>query len=242
MSIALSAINQTISVLCAEVQDRSQKDVDWLALSEEALFYEIAVCIYGSQMLYEHALALADYSRKQGMFSKAALFAGYDQYKKRLSCLFARPLAITEEGKTRKITPRFKNRLPKLVSDTAQNIYGAGYTIKSMLRGASNASEARQLLVSNVSGFGPKQASLYLRRIGYCSDLAVLDTHILDYLRMAGDIEVKPTSLSSLKKYETVETEFKRISEDFGYGVGCVDLAMWITMRVAKREYSTWVL
>ncbi len=242
MSITLAAINQTIRVLCEEVQERVQKEVDWLSLSEEALFYEIAVCIYGSQMLYEHALVLADYSRSHGMFSRTAFNLGFDLYRKKLSYLFSRPIAIAEKGKMREIMPRFRNRLPKLLSDTAQNIYGTGWTVKSMLRRATSASEARGLLVSNVSGFGPKQASLYLRRIGYCSDLAVLDTHILDYLRMAADIELQPTALSNLKKYETVESEFKRISEDFGYGVGCVDLAMWITMRVAKREYSTWVL
>ncbi len=240
MSAVLKAINQTIRVLCEELKMRSGKGADWLALSEEKLFYEIAVCIYGSQMLYEHALALADCSRAHGMFRMAAFSSGFDLYREKFSHLLARPIAINEEGKTRKIMPRFKNRLPKLLSDTAQNIYGKGYTVKSILRSAINASDAREILVTTVNGFGPKQASLYLRRIGYCSDLAVLDTHILDYLRMASEIEIEPTALSSLKKYETIESEFKRISEDFGYCVGCVDLAMWITMRVAKREYLIW--
>lgn len=240
MSVDLTAINQTIRVLCVEVKERARKGLDWLSLPEEELFYEMAVCIYGSQMLYEHALALADYAKEHGMFSEAALISGHDQYRGKLSSLFSRAIAINEGGKTYKIRPRFKNRLPKLLSDTVQNIYGKGSTIKSMLRTATNASEARELLVTKVIGFGPKQASLYLRRVGYSADLAVLDTHILDYLRMAGDIEIKPTALSRLKIYETVESEFKRISKDFGYGVGCVDLAMWITMRVAKREYSIW--
>ncbi len=238
MSVDLTAINQTIRVLCAEVQARARKGLDWMSLPEEELFYEMAVCIYGSQMLYEDALALADYAKKQGMFSEAVLFSGHDQYRRKLSRLFSRQIAINGESKTRRIRPRFKNRLPKLLSDTAQNIYENGSTIKSMLCSVTSAPEARELLVTNVSGFGPKQASLYLRRIGYTSDLAVLDTHILAYLRMTGDIEVKPTALSTLKKYENVEYDFKRISENFGYSVGCVDLAMWITMRVAKRVYS----
>jgi N-glycosylase/DNA lyase len=92
------------------------------------------------------------------------------------------------------------------------------------------------LLVAAVSGFGPKQTSLFLRRIGYCSELAVLDTHVLDYLRMACGIRPKPGALSRLSSYEYVENEFRRVAKEFGYAVGCVDLAMWVTMRVAKRE------
>jgi len=87
-----------------------------------------------------------------------------------------------------------------------------------------------------VAGFGPKQASLYLRRIGYCADLAVLDIHILDYLRLSQGSAPQPSYLSRISSYELIEAEFRDIANDFGFGLGRVDLAMWITMRVAKRE------
>jgi N-glycosylase/DNA lyase len=105
-----------------------------------------------------------------------------------------------------------------------------------MLGAARSASQARVSLVEAVSGFGPKQASLYLRRVGFSSELAVLDTHILDYLKMARGIDPKPGSLSRLSVYEQIEHQFRQVANDFGHGVGCVDLAMWVTMRVAKRE------
>lgn len=232
------AIDRTIQQMCAEVINLKDKKTDWKVLSEEALFYEIAVCIFGSQMLYEHALAMADFVKGQGMFCKSACGANFKQYTKNLTALLSKPLEVTRDGITRKITPRFKNRLPKLLTDTAENIYGNGLTIKRILISATDSLHARELLVHNISGFGPKQASLFLRRVGYCSELAILDTHILDYLKLAAGIELKPSALARLKWYESVEAEFKRISEDFGYSVGCVDLAMWITMRVAKKEYT----
>ncbi|WP_419600764.1 hypothetical protein, partial [Thiolapillus sp.] len=105
-----------------------------------------------------------------------------------------------------------------------------------MMISCGSAKEARELLVKNVWGFGPKQASLFLRRVGYCAELAALDTHILDYLRLARGIDPKPSALSRLASYERVEKEFQRVASDFGHPVGCVDLAMWVTMRVAKRE------
>lgn len=232
------AIDRTIRQMCAEVKNLNDEGTDWKVLSEEALFYEIAVCIFGSQMLYEHALAMADFVKGQGMLCKSVCVADFKQYTKNLTAMLSKSLEITKDGRTRKITPRFKNRLPKLLSETAQNIYGNGLTIKHILFLATDSLHARELLVHNISGFGPKQASLFLRRVGYCSELAILDTHILDYLKLAAGIKLKPSALARLKWYENVESEFKRISEDFGYSVGCVDLAMWITMRVAKREYA----
>jgi len=188
-------------------------------------------------MLYEHALAMADFVKRQGMLRKSAFLPDFKQYAENLTAMLSNPLEITKDGMTRNITPRFKNRLPKLLSETARNIYGNKLTIKHTLISARDSLHARELLVHNITGFGPKQASLFLRRVGYCSELAILDTHILDYLKLAAGIELKPSALARLKWYERIEAEFKRISEDFGYSVGCVDLAMWITMRVAKREY-----
>jgi N-glycosylase/DNA lyase len=72
--------------------------------------------------------------------------------------------------------------------------------------------------------------------VGFCSELAILDTHILDYLMIARGIDPKPKALSNLSSYERIEIEFQRVAAWFGYAIGCVDLAIWITMRIAKRE------
>jgi N-glycosylase/DNA lyase len=238
MKLTRIAIDRTIRQMCAEVNKMNDERACWRHLSEDELFYEIAVCIIGSQMRYEHALDIADFLKDQGLLSKSSCMADFVQYAQVLTGIFSKPLEITKERKTRTISMRFKNRIPKLLADTAKNIYENGQTINGILTSAVDSLHARELLVHNVRGFGPKQASLFLRRIGYCSELAVLDTHILDYLRLAVGIEVKPWALARLKWYENIEAEFRRISNDFGYSVGCVDLAMWITMRVAKREFA----
>jgi N-glycosylase/DNA lyase len=95
-------------------------------------------------------------------------------------------------------------------------------------------------LTKNVIGFGPKQASLFLRRIGFSSELAILDTHILDYLKIARGIAPKLSTLSSIMGYEKIEHEFVNIAAEFNHIVGNVDLAVWVTMRVAKREMILW--
>ena len=156
-----------------------------------------------------------------------------------LSAALSEPLAVEHGGKVRHVRPRFKNRLASLLATTATTattMHCQGQSLRNILFSSDSARDARELLVKHVWGFGPKQASLFLRRVGYCAELAVLDTHILDYLRVARGIDPKPSALSRLSGYELIEAEFQRVAAEFGHSVGCVDLAMWVTMRVAKRE------
>jgi len=134
------------------------------------------------------------------------------------------------------VMPRFRNRLASLLATTVTEMYGKGHSLRRLLFAADNAKDARKALMLNVWGFGPKQASLFLRRIGYCADLAVLDVHVLDYLHLTRGIRIAPSRLGRLSCYEEVEDTFREIASRFGHSLGCVDLATWLTMRVAKRE------
>ena len=80
------------------------------------------------------------------------------------------------------------------------------------------------------------QASLYLRRIGFSTELAVLDRHVVDFLKLSRRSTAPSQGISRLPAYEAVETEFTAVAAEMGHSVGCVDLAVWVTMRVAKRE------
>lgn len=234
----LVVLNRAIKQLCKDVEELNSCPKDWTKLSEEMLFYEVGVCTFSSQMLFDLAVAMADRLKDQGLFQKASVTEDFEQYRKRLKNAFVKPIELWTNNTKRKVMPRLRNRLPALLLATAQTIYCNDSSIKDILYSAKGASHARQLLIRAIVGFGPKQASLFLRRIGYCTELAVLDTHIMSYLKLSNRFDLKPYRLTRLKTYEDVEAEFKRISEGFGHSVGCVDLATWITMRVAKREYS----
>jgi N-glycosylase/DNA lyase len=232
----LTAVNRTIQALCLEVRSLGDSKPDWRLLTEEKLFYEAAICIFGSQMVFEVAVAAADRVRATGLLSWETVTRQPDDYEARLLAALSLPLPVEINGARRLMLPRFRNRLVSLLASTVRTIYGRNSSLSGILFSARSARHARELLVNAVSGFGPKQASLFLRRVGYCVELAILDTHILDYLRMAHGIDPKPGMLSKLTSYERIEVEFQRVASEFGHAVGCVDLAMWITMRVAKRE------
>jgi N-glycosylase/DNA lyase len=230
----LATINSAIRALCAEQPMTDAPRSTWHSRTEDDLFFDVVVCILSSQTLFELALATAERLKQAGLISCTRRDFRLS-YEDGLCFALRAPVRVERAGSVSFVIPRFRYRTSKLIATTARRTYGQGMTFKDTLASATSPQDARRKLVATVSGFGPKQASLYLRRIGYCADLAILDTHVLDYLRLAAGIDPKPSSLSSLSTYERLEAEFRRIANDFGYSVGSVDLATWVTMRVAKR-------
>lgn len=233
----LAVINQTIQDLCTEAEAIISPNTDWRQLTEEELLQEAATCIFGSQMFYEVSLAAAERLREHGLFRQQPYGENWQsEYEAKVVASFSTPLSVQINGRKRTAMPRFKNRFASLLAKTMATMLEHNTSLLLILSSAHSAREARKMLVEMVWGLGPKQASLFLRRVGFCSELAVLDTHVLDYLHMACGISPRPGSLSQLSGYERLETKFQRLATEFGHAVGSLDLAMWITMRVAKRE------
>ena len=232
----VEALDWTIRLMCAEVRNLRAPVPDWQSLGEETLLREAAVCIFSSQMVFEVAEGAALKLESMGLLELPALGKSTRDYEWHVVAALRQPLTVEVGGIARRARPRFRNRLASLLARTVADLYQRGSTFRDVLRSAQSPRQAREMLVKQVWGFGPKQASLFLRRVGYANDLAVLDTHVLHYLRLRDGTSPKAGSLSRLSAYERVEAEFKRLAMDLGYPVGCLDLATWVTMRVAKRE------
>lgn len=235
MSVAI--INQTIRAMCLEVKAQGSSLQDWQLMTEDELLYEAAICIFGSQILFEMAVSTADRLRELGLIRPSLRGKSAEEFEQHVADALSDPLPMTDgKGGVRWVRPRFKNRLASLLTSTIVELYEQSQSIRGLLFSAGNAKEARELLTQHIWGFGPKQASLFLRRVGHCADLAVLDVHVLDYLQLARGISLSPSKLGRLSFYEEIEEIFREIAADFGHSLGCVDLATWLTMRVAKRE------
>ncbi len=92
---------------------------------------------------------------------------------------------------------------------------------------------AREWLVENVKGLGYKEASHFLRNVGYF-DVAILDRHILSIMAENGMIEM-PKTLTR-KRYLEIEQKFFELSDSVGIRPGVLDLYVWYmkTGRVLK--------
>lgn len=84
----------------------------------------------------------------------------------------------------------------------------------------------RNWIVQNIKGLGMKEASHFLRNIGY-KNLAIIDFHIVDLLAKHNLIE-KPKSRSlTPKKYIEIENVLREISKQTNLNLGELDLYLW---------------
>jgi N-glycosylase/DNA lyase len=97
--------------------------------------------------------------------------------------------------------------------------------IGAILSRFSSSAEARAWLARNVQGLGFKEASHFLRNLGYL-DLAILDRHIRRLMEQYGLTEGTPKTLTA-KTYLELEKRLKKVAERVGMPVGQLDLYLW---------------
>ncbi len=97
-------------------------------------------------------------------------------------------------------------------------------SIKDVIASFNDPKELREWLIKNIPGIGLKEASHFLRNIGY-SDLAIIDFHILNLLDRYGIIK-KPKTMTK-SRYLQIENELRRLSRDAGLSLAELDLYLW---------------
>lgn len=85
--------------------------------------------------------------------------------------------------------------------------------------------EAREWLVNNIKGIGYKEASHFLRNVGF-DGLAILDRHIINLMFEHGILKERPKSLNRIN-YLLIEQEFNKLAEKAGMTPAEMDLTMW---------------
>ena len=113
---------------------------------------------------------------------------------------------------------RFHNNKSKYIVEARKN-----RNIKSILAPLSSF-DAREWLVKNVKGLGYKEASHFLRNVGY-TDLAILDRHILN-LFDEHCIAKRPKSLNR-NAYLSIEKKFNNLAKKAGMTSSELDLYLW---------------
>jgi len=92
---------------------------------------------------------------------------------------------------------RFRFNKAKYILEARKRFCVDGcFKIKEKIKQFKNIYDAREWLVRNIKGMGYKEASHFLRNIGFGEDLAVLDRHILKNLKFIGVIDKIPKNLT----------------------------------------------
>ncbi len=122
---------------------------------------------------------------------------------------------------------RFHNNKANYIVNN-KKVFSADGTlrIKDKFAEFSSTKDVRAWLIKNVKGYGWKEASHFLRNIGYYDDIAILDRHILWNLRRYGIIEELPKSLTP-KKYLEIEEAMRKFCNANKIPMSHLDLLFW---------------
>ena len=91
---------------------------------------------------------------------------------------------------------------------------------------ASDILATREWLVQNIKGYGYKEASHFLRNIGFGENIAILDRHILKHLVDHGVINEVPKSITP-KMYKEIEQKLIGFSKQVNIPPAHLDLLWW---------------
>ena len=119
---------------------------------------------------------------------------------------------------------RFKNNKAKYIKEAIKRFKGSD--IKGIIENFKDIYEARKWFASNVKGFGYKEASHFLRNIGYGYTLAILDRHILKNLLLFGVIDQIPKSITP-KQYKETEKKLQDFSKKIDIPMHHLDFVFW---------------
>ncbi len=86
--------------------------------------------------------------------------------------------------------------------------------------------EAREWIVKNIRGMSYKEASHFLRNVGFVEELAILDRHILRNLIRLDVIEELPKTMTP-KTYKNIEEKLKKYCSNVGIPMENMDLLLW---------------
>ncbi|REJ78732.1 MAG: hypothetical protein DWQ47_04605 [Acidobacteria bacterium] len=233
--IPLPAINKAIREVCFALEGKCHHSPSWSRMTEDNLWRELVACILGSRVRFEAAHSALERMERRRLFSESRRSTCFQKYEQDVMEALSEPETPDEPNRY----PFFRVRSNQ-IRKAAERLYENGDTLRSFLEGSRDIREARRRLSLEVSGLGPKQASLFLRNIGYTAHVAVLDIHVLTYMNWVGLTEAPIKSVSTVRKYEALEDAFIEHAYSFGYPPDHFDLAVWVVMRVAKEEQKTW--
>ena len=132
-------------------------------------------------------------------------------------------LTMEEEALAKKLE-ELGHRYPNVRASYITNSRNLKDNLKEILESRGDEKQMREWIVKNVKGIGMKEASHFLRNIGY-KNVAIIDFHIIDLLVKHGIIE-RPKTLTPKKYLETEET-LKELAEKTNLTLGELDFYLW---------------
>ena len=172
---------------------------------DNRLFEELSFCIFTANTSAEMGLKAVDAVRNVLMTGTA------DDMTRRLEGVY-----------------RFNNVRPAHIIHTRNYLKNAlNFGLKKKINSFSSKNELRDFFALNkdIKGLGYKEASHFLRNIGF-KGYGILDKHIINSLHEFGIIKTNDKPKNN-KEYLEIEQKFIDFSKQVGIGMDELDLLLW---------------
>lgn len=118
-----------------------------------------------------------------------------------------------------------RHRFPRTRAEYILEARAHQRDLKEIIKAQPSSRAAREWLVENIKGLGMKEASHFLRNVGYL-DLAIIDKHILSHMEEQGIIGERPKTITP-KRYLEYERILTEVAAILGMPMGKMDLYLW---------------
>lgn len=198
--------------------------------SDEEIFTELAFCILTPQSKAKYCWdAIVKLGDKKVLFrgdtEKIKEGLRYVRFKNKKAVYIVKARESFLSSSHSSEHPPFPP-LPKGGVGGLNNGGWKGFSIKSILSKFNDVNKLREWLVDNIKGIGYKEASHFLRNIGFGEKIAILDRHILRNLFELGLIKEIPQSISR-ERYMQIEKIMAEFAREVDIPISHLDLLLW---------------
>jgi len=214
----------------SRLADSFQQRRKWNEMSEDGLWEELCLCILSSNIPYELAKSAFLHLRDTQSLRPEWIIRSSNSARQ-IAHKLSRQIYLPKkkDGSYRKY--RFPNTRAQNIVNAAKTLYLKSSGLFGILKNSSSEREARDFLAKNIAGVGLKQASHFLRNIGYSSSLAIIDSHVVAFLREVEAVPQKRIKTITPEIYMRLERILQDLCESLDLNLSIFDMAIWHYMR-----------
>ena len=212
-----------------EIKISKNHQSKWCQMTEHDIWKELCFCLLSGNVSYELTKSVIDVLDYKGFLDCEWILNNKKSHK-----------TLFEELNNSNFKPRKNNgdlrryRYPAKRSiqiiKAAKIIY-SNHTLKQILSSNESETDTRSWFVKTIPGLGIKESSHFLRNIGFSDSLAIIDIHVLAFLKKYNLIDFASTSSLTTNRYLVLEKILQNIASYHDLEIPLLDLAIWHYMR-----------
>jgi len=226
-------LNQTFVQVLREYDtaaDLFNKCQRWNEMTEDELWQALCLCILSSNVPYESAQSALSHLVDKG-YLQLRWIVETPNSENLIAKELSRPLylPIKRDGSYRKY--RFPNVRSRNIVQAARTVFSEKPWLSKLLARHNSEGVVREILVAKIPGIGLKEASHFLRDIGYSSNLAIIDSHVVSFLEDISAISPEEVKMISRNIYLELEGILQKLCKERNISLSVFDMAVWRYMR-----------